>query len=55
MNNQTKLGLNQGNLLAILQSAHAKGEKSIINDPIEMIQDLIKQMKEVEESKYEKV
>jgi hypothetical protein len=55
MNKTNKMGLNQGNLLDILQSAYAKGEKSIISDPMEMIQDMIKQMKAVEESKYEKV
>lgn len=39
--------LNQGDLLAILQSAYQKGEKSIINNPKEMVQDIILQMKSV--------
>lgn len=44
----SKVGkLNQVELLAILQSAYLKGEKSIINNPKEMVQDIILQMKSV--------
>jgi hypothetical protein len=39
--------LNQVELLEILQSAYQKGEKSIINNPKEMVQDIISQMKSV--------
>ena len=46
--NDSKVGkLNQVELLAILQSAYLKGEKSIINNPKEMVQDIILQMKSV--------
>jgi len=39
--------INQMELLEILQSAYQKGEKSIINNPKEMVQDIILQMKAV--------
>lgn len=37
----------QGHLLAILQSAYQKGEKSIINNPKEMIEEMISQMRSI--------
>lgn len=37
----------QGRLLAILQSAYQKGEKSIINNPKEMIEEMISQMRSI--------
>ena len=45
--NEPERKLNQVELLAILQSAYQKGEKSIINNPKEMVQDIILQMKSV--------
>ncbi|WP_458411829.1 hypothetical protein ACNQFZ_13320 [Schinkia sp. CFF1] len=46
--NGTKLRpLEQKELLTIMQTAYQKGEKSIINNPKEMVQDIILQMKSV--------
>ena len=39
--------LNEGELLRILKIAYQKGEKSIIDNPREMVQDIILQMKQV--------
>ncbi|WP_017756475.1 hypothetical protein [Calidifontibacillus oryziterrae] len=47
MNEQKVSELNQGQLLEILQSAYQKGEKSIINNPKEMVQEMISQMKSI--------
>lgn len=39
--------LNEDDLLAILQSVYIKGEKSIINNPKEMVEEIILLMKSV--------
>lgn len=45
---ETKINeLKQGELLAILQSVYQKGEKSIINSPKEMVQEIILQIESV--------
>lgn len=48
MNGTKVRTLDQSELLAILQAAYQKGEKSIISNPKEMVQDIIMQMKSVE-------